>query len=288
MHRSWYLIEITVARPAEDLVSGILFELGSTGIVTLNETEAETKLGAYFDDAREPPAISEAIQKQINWARLADSVLSYCWSEVPDQDWMQKWKEGFEPLEVGRKLLIAPSWRMPGDAGGRIVIQMDPGMAFGTGTHETTRLCLESIERYWRGGNLLDVGCGTGILAIAGALLQPGSRITAIDIDPQAVEVARDNVSANRVQESVEVTEGGISVVSGKVFKVVVANLTAEVLVDLAQKLAASIAPGGVLIASGILSPAAATVEAALKVAGLVVTEQTGAGEWAALVVRKY
>src|SRR5262249_34010296 len=155
-----------------------------------------------------PQDIIQAIRTEFIRIGFANALLEVSVSEILDHDWMQKWKEGFEPISIGARIVVAPSWKLPAQRNGRLVIQVDPGMAFGTGTHERTRLCLEAIERHWRGGSLLDVGTGTGILAIAAAMLHPGSRITAIDIDLLAVEVARENVAINRVTDSIRVVEG--------------------------------------------------------------------------------
>jgi ribosomal protein L11 methyltransferase len=200
---------------------------------------------------------------------------------------MQKWKEGFDAVEIGSKMVVAPSWKLPIHNAGRVVIQIDPGMAFGTGTHETTRLCLEAIERHWHGGSLLDVGTGTGILAIAAALLAPGSRVVAIDIDPQAIQVARENLDINGVSSSIELGEGHPGDLHSQQFDVIVANLTAEVIVDLMTDLSASLAPKGSLILSGVLIEFAHDVERALSARDLMVTERRDAGEWCAFVAMK-
>src|SRR5262245_49445490 len=187
MEKSWHLIQVRVAAAAEERISGVLFELGSTGIVTLEENAESVVLGAYFEGSSDGEDIARLISYRAHAIGLEREVLGLSLSEVPQQDWLQKWKEGFEPINVGEKLCVAPSWRLSEVPHDKIIIRMDPGMAFGTGTHETTRLCLELIEKHWKGGSLLDAGTGTGILAITAALLEPGTRITALDIDPLAV-----------------------------------------------------------------------------------------------------
>jgi ribosomal protein L11 methyltransferase len=200
---------------------------------------------------------------------------------------MEKWKEGFEPVLIGERLMIAPSWKLPAGAGVRRVVRVDPGMAFGTGTHDTTRMCLEAIERHWRGGSMLDVGTGTGILAIAAAKLGGGSRILGIDLDPVAVEVARENVLINEVADLVEIGEGQPGKPSGQMFDMVVANLTAEVIIDLMADLAGCLAEPGLLILSGILNELRPDVEQRAIDSRLEIIERRQSNEWSLVVARK-
>lgn len=283
----WWLITLDVSRDVEDEASALLFELGSTGIVTLEETAERVRLGAYFNETENADRIKESIESAFGRSERGDALITCEISAVPEQDWMQKWKEGFEPVEIGDRLLVAPSWKLPAKGGPRLVIQIDPGMAFGTGTHETTRLCLEAIEREWRGGSLLDVGTGTGILAIAAALLSPDSRVVAIDVDPQAIEVASENVAINGASACIELLEGQPINQAGESFDMVVANLTAEVIVALMDDLAGCLAPEGLMILSGILSELVDDVERSLFVSGLTVTERREAGEWSAITARR-
>ena len=250
----WWLVTLGVSKDAEEIASALLFDLGSTGIVTLNENFDNVTLGAYFDQTKNVELIKQTVESEFARAGRSDELTDVSISEVPNQDWMQKWKEGFEAIEVGERLVIAPSWKIPANRDTRKVIQIDPGMAFGTGTHETTRLCLEAIERHWRGGSLLDVGTGTGILAIAAAVLAPGSRVVAIDVDPQAVEVARENIAINNVSRAIELQVGQPGDLAAEEFEMVVANLTAEVIIDLIEDLDGCVAPSGRMILSGILA----------------------------------
>jgi len=292
---SWWLVTLSISRDAEDTASALLFDMGSNGIITLDESAGGVRLGAYFDDVERAEGIQLALEAELARLGLRNALGGISMSPVSEQDWMQKWKEGFEAFDVGERLIIAPSWKLPSDSRGRIVIQVDPGMAFGTGTHETTRLCLEAIERHWRGGSVIDVGTGTGILAIAAALLAPESRpalrpelkVVAIDVDPQAVDVARENTAINRVSDRIELHEGQPRDFAGEEFDVVVANLTAEVIIDLMSDLVACLAPGGLMILSGILSELAEDVERALLASGFAVIERRVSGEWSAMVARR-
>jgi ribosomal protein L11 methyltransferase len=294
---TWRLITVTVDREAQELLSSLLFDLGATGLITLGETSGTVTLGAYYGEHADPEHIIQTIQTAFDDTGNARALHGFNSSAVPDEDWMQKWKEGFEPIEIGRRLLISPSWKLPAYPGrdessqpdngmrsGRIVIQIDPGMAFGTGTHETTRMCLEALERHWHGGRLLDVGTGTGILGIAAAKLAANSQITMIDIDPEAIQIATENAAINAVSRSVTISEGQARDQARGAFDVVVANLTAEVIVDLMPDLAGCVRPAGRLILSGILSELAGEVELVLARSGLEIVEKTVAGEWTALV----
>jgi ribosomal protein L11 methyltransferase len=281
--KGWRLITVEIAREAEEITSQALFELGTTGIVTLEESSARVRLGAYFDGKADAGKIIRELREKIP----GDCVSEISASEVPDQDWMEKWKEGFEPVLIGERLMIAPSWKLPAGAGVRRVVRVDPGMAFGTGTHDTTRMCLEAIERHWRGGSMLDVGTGTGILAIAAAKLGGGSRILGIDLDPVAVEVARENVLINEVADLVEIGEGQPGKPPGQMFDMVVANLTAEVIIDLMADLAGCLAEPGLLILSGILNELRPDVEQRAIDSRLEIIERRQSNEWSLVVARK-
>ncbi|HEY6333218.1 MAG TPA: 50S ribosomal protein L11 methyltransferase, partial [Blastocatellia bacterium] len=222
--KSWIALTVAVPRAAEEIATGIVFDSGSLGTITVAETDREVTIEAYFHSDAPVGEILARLTQQLTAACDLPEGLRSSVAEIEDQDWMEKWKEGFEATEVGEKFLIAPSWKIaelaPGatnskvglqgvsspsrarPADERLLIRMDPGMAFGTGTHETTRLCLHAIEQYWRGRRMLDVGTGTGILAIAGGLLQPDSQVVGIDIDPVAIDVARENVEINGVMDT--------------------------------------------------------------------------------------
>jgi ribosomal protein L11 methyltransferase len=293
----WQLVNVQLDRQAEELVSSLLFSLGANGIVTLEEDPHSIKLGAYFDESARLENLECRIKAELKRFGLAAALLGVSITAFPDQDWMQKWREGLEPISIGTKLIIAPSqcatpnWKLLDQVEGRAVIRIDPGMAFGTGTHETTRLCLEAIEQYWRGSSLIDVGTGTGILAIAAAKLVPNSRVLAIDIDPQAVEVARENARINGV--SIQVLEGQLRDLAGTLsnlncaFDMVVANLTAEAIISSISDLARACNASGLLILSGILSQLATEVEQAISLAGLRIVERRELGEWVALVAQR-
>lgn len=202
--------------------------------------------------------------------------------EVREEDWANAWKDHFFAHRVGERLVIKPSWRDFTPAPDDLVVTLDPGMAFGTGLHPTTRLCLLALERVVTPGlAVLDVGTGSGILAIAAARLGAAS-VVGLDLDEVAVDAACGNVAVNELAGRIDVRQGTVDAVDGR-YDLVVANIIARVIVDLAEGLAARVAPGGQLIASGILETRADEVAAALTGAGLSVVERLEEADWVAL-----
>jgi len=203
---------------------------------------------------------------------------------VDEADWAESWKEHFHVLRVGERLVIKPSWRKHHRADDEVVIDLDPGMAFGTGLHPTTRLCLELLDEHARRhalGRTLDVGCGSGILAIAAVKLG-ATRVLGVDIDPIAIEATQANARHNRVGRRIRAREGSIPSGDGP-FDTVLANLIAGVLVQHAATLFDELARGGTLLASGIFIDREQEVAAALEAAGLAVGVRRSEGDWVAL-----
>ena len=209
---------------------------------------------------------------------------------VHEADWAEAWKAFFPVLRVGRRLVIRPTWRRHRARHEDVVIALDPGMAFGTGLHPTTRLCLAALEPLAADGRLagarvVDVGCGSGILAIAAVRLGAKSAL-GVDTDPIAVEATLANARRNRLGRRVRAREGSIPT-GEPAFDVVLANLIAGVLVPLAAGLRAELRPGGSLVASGIFVDREAEVRAAFEAAGLLVSVRTAEGDWIALTCRR-
>lgn len=206
-------------------------------------------------------------------------------AECAMDDWLNNWKKYFKPISVGEKLLIRPVWEEDFDPQGRAVLNLEPGLAFGTGTHETTRLCLELIERYLSPrSKLLDVGCGSGILSVAGLLLGAGEAV-GIDIDPLAVKTAKENARLNGVEERFTGICGDLaSKVSGQ-FQLVAANIVADVVIQLTQDVPRFLAPDGVYIISGIIDTREDDVLAALAGRFTVIERREERG-WVAMALR--
>ncbi len=221
--------------------------------------------------------------------RLAASGIEYKLEtdSISEDDWANNWKKYFKPLEVGRRLLICPTWEEVPPDSERAVLRIDPGMAFGTGGHETTRLVLETLERYIKGGEtMLDVGCGSGILSVAARLLGAKSTV-GVDIDPLAVKTAVENGLLNGLNKpDYTVIQGNlVDKISGR-FDVVAANIVADAIIELSASIVPFITRGGVYIASGIIDTREEDVTRALESCGLKIVQRDERGGWVVLVSR--
>lgn len=305
MNDSWLEIACDVPAELSDILAEYLAELSGSGVCTENlnvdafspseiSHSPVTTVRAYFSSSDD----IEARLADIN-AFLDDLASRYPGLSIPkpsvstvrSEDWSTSWKANFKALRVGRRLLIVPSWEEARPRPDDIVLHLDPGMAFGTGGHETTRLCLEVLEGIMDGmpillsPSVLDLGTGSGILAMAAVQLGAG-RVRAVDIDPQAVEVARENLAANGLAEQVKLDTTPLEALSGS-FDIILANILAEELVRLAPHLTERLATGGTLVLSGILAEKEPLVRAGFASCPLEYRETRAEGEWVALIYRK-
>ncbi len=205
---------------------------------------------------------------------------------VDDEDWKDKWKEFFKPAKITDRIVIKPTWEEYEKVDDELVIEIDPGMAFGTGTHETTALCIQLIEKYGKGRKtLLDVGCGSGILSIAAGLLGVED-VLGVDIDPEAVDVACENVELNRLSKIVKIQYGDLT--KGIEYKgdIVAANLMAELVMLLSKDVSKHISEDGVFISSGILVEKKELVSAEIIRNGFEIIEILEKGDWCAIAAR--
>jgi len=287
--RVWYAAEAIISREASEALEYGLVEAGALGTETREVDGARVTVAGYFDAHPELESVRATLLGALRIYSLAtSSIIELNVREVPDRDWLAEWKKDWQPVEVGR-FIIAPRWIEsvpPASAGGstedRIVILIEPGMAFGTGTHETTRLCLKAIEKHFRGGSFLDVGCGTGILAIAAAKMFPDARIEACDTDADAIEIAKENARLNGAVDRIAFRVGTVDEQTSSA-DLVCANLTATVIVDFLPSLLGVTC--GRLMLSGILDSQVDFVESRLRELGAESLETDQDGEWVALVV---
>lgn len=239
-----------------------------------------------------PGAESQRVRRSLRTAlRFAPLQTPPRWRRarsLHERDWRDSWKRYYRPLRIGGHLVIKPSWAKHEVRAGDTVIEIDPGMAFGTGQHPTTAMCLRALESRLRPGDrVLDVGAGTGILAIAAARLG-AERVLALDIDPQAVKSARENAAANGVAGAIEVREGTLpDGIERESFDLIVANISSVTIERLAPAFAAALRDGGRLIASGFLDDTVAALRRSFGEAGLAVEKVEAEGVWRAMTAKR-
>jgi ribosomal protein L11 methyltransferase len=278
----WYALDVDLEPDAREAVEYALMEAGALGTETSDESGGLVKITGYFAQTPDRERVRYELFEALHIYDLpSSSVRDMNVREVAQRDWLEEWKQNWQPVEIGR-FIIAPPWSNLGDTHDRLIIRIEPGMAFGTGTHETTRLCLEAIEKHFAGGSFLDVGTGTGILAIAAAKLFPGARIEACDTDEMAVTIARENAAANGVSEQIEFRAGSVQESTASA-DLVCANLTADVIVQILPSLVSLTC--GKLILSGILETQVEMVQAGLHDNGIDDFQIEQDGEWVALIV---
>ena len=273
----WYALDVDLDEAAHEAVEYALMEAGALGTET-----TDRGVTAYFAETPNRERVRNELFEALRIYDLpSSSVRDMNVREVAARDWLEEWKQSWQPVEIGQ-FIIAPPWSNLGDRLDRHVIRIEPGMAFGTGTHETTRLCLDAIQKHYDGGSFLDVGTGTGILAIAAAKLSSEPRIEACDTDETAIAIARENAELNGVADRINFWTGSIADSTASA-DLVCANLTADVIASLMPALVGVAC--GKLILSGILETQIEMVQAALHECGIDEFETAQDGEWVALIV---
>ena len=292
----WIEVSLRVDGESAEALAELLSRYGHQGVSieqagippdTWDESEVppphELLLRAYIPDEEKLEQTKAELEAALGHMRLMYPMPQPTYQALDAEDWAEAWKAHYQPMRIGRRLLIRPRWIDVAIAPGEIEIALDPGMAFGTGTHPTTLLCLEALERLLEPAqDVIDLGSGSGILAIAAAKLGAG-KVLALDIDPIAVAATADNARTNGVGGKISAECGSLASVLGgaRRFDLAMVNILARVILQLAeQRLGEIIRPGGVAIFSGIIDTQADEVEAALRRAGLQPYARHQQGDW--------
>jgi ribosomal protein L11 methyltransferase len=292
--RRWVELSLFAAPEAVDAVAEVFRSHGVTGVAVEEEiaaggdegfdrTGASARILAYVPDGADAGDKVRRIEEGIWHLRAFDlAPMSPVTTRLLDEeDWATAWKEHFHPLRVGRRIVVKPTWRDYESSAGDVVIELDPGMAFGTGLHPTTRMMLEVMETsgvVTTDSSVLDVGTGSGILAIAAAKLG-ARRIVALDVEAVAVDVATENVSVNEVSDVVTVAKGSIDD-SEETFDVIFANIIATVIADMVPDFAERMTPASTLLVSGIIDERAHLVADAFERSNIRIAETRRDGDW--------
>lgn len=320
----WIQVTIYTTSAGIEPLSGILYQLGINGIeiedeadfkeflennkqswdyvddVLIHSKEKETCIKIYVSDNISGHEMLTAVKSAVADFKKRDrdgqfGRLEMDFGSISEEDWANNWKKYFHPTEVGKKILIKPEWEELSEPTDRIIFNVNPGMSFGTGSHETTQLCIEALEDVVKHGDaVLDLGCGSGILSIISLMLGADSAF-AVDIDPNAVDIAVENAERNNIDLSrFSARAGNILSDSGlcteiaqKKYPVVVANIVADVIIGLLPFAVSVLADGGTLITSGIIEDRISDVESAIIKAGFTEYKINRRGEWASVVCRK-
>ncbi|MFY0782245.1 50S ribosomal protein L11 methyltransferase [Peribacillus simplex] len=309
----WSEFAIQTTNEAVEPVSNILHEAGASGVVIEDPLELvkerENVFGEIYhlnpDDYPDEGVVIkaylpvnsflgetvDAIKESINNLHLFDidlgkNVVSI--SEVNEEEWATAWKKYYNPVKISERFTIVPTWEdYTPVSSDELIIELDPGMAFGTGTHPTTVMCIQALERTVRSGDLVvDVGTGSGVLSIAAALLD-AKRIQSLDLDEVAVQSAIQNVELNNVQDKVSVSKGNLLDGVNEQADVVVANILAEVIMRFTDDVAKVVKPGGYFIASGIIQPKKQDVKDAITGSGFTISETILMEDWVAIIAKR-
>ena len=307
---NWLEVSMTVDGELAESVADVFARFAPNGVMTeqgvkyTDDEDAGTPTGpitvrAYLEVNDQIEETRQKLEESLFYLGMIQPLPTPVYKQIADQNWMEAWKQHYKPIRIGKRLLILPAW-MESPEPTRVAIKIDPGMAFGTGTHPTTQLCLELMEmavdlgglKYLRGLRVIDVGCGSGILSIA-AIKLGASKVLGVDIDSESIVNSRENANVNEVGEELMLGVGSLQeIIEGKfAFKsapLVVANILAPVIVRLFDAgLADLIEAGGSIILSGILQEQKKSVLEAAQAQRLKMTEWRQRGDWVALTMSR-
>ena len=309
---NWIEITIHTTNEASEIVESILLDYGSTGVAIEDPTTLEENLHDDFGTIVELsptdyPEVGVVVKGYINELNFDDETFNRFKDElvqlgkninigeffkietttIQDSDWENSWKDYFDILNIGEKFVIVPTWREYENEEDKYVINIDPGMAFGTGGHETTSLCIKNLEKYVKPhDNVIDVGCGSGILSIAASYLTNGS-LKAVDLDKLAVDVSRENFALNNLENRIEVEEASLLTKETKKYDVIVANILAHIIELMLEDAYKLLEDGGYFITSGIIKDKKDELLEKMLERGFKLVEETSDNEWYSFVVTK-
>lgn len=301
----WLEVSVECDGEAAEAVSEVLQPLAHGNGVVLEQRgdlsaeeegalEPQITVKIYLPGDKDTPELRQGIREAIYYLGRLYPIPEPQFRKLEDKDWAEAWKEHYHPFRVGKRLWIQPSWQEAGEGlqADDVVLTLDPGMAFGTGLHPTTQMCLQALEEYVQEGmRVLDVGTGSGILAIAAARLG-AAEVLAIDTDPLSVEATVENAAQNGVADRIEVRQGTLSDLShiqAQGWDIVVVNILAPVIISMLENdaLLEYVAPQGYLLLSGIIDTQSEAVQSALQAAGGRVDGTLTIRDWVALVARR-
>ena len=309
---NWIEITIHTTNEASEIVESILLDYGSTGVAIEDPTTLEENLHDDFGTIVELsptdyPEVGVIVKGYINELNFDDETFNRFKDEleqlgkninigeffkietttIQDSDWENSWKDYFDILNIGEKFVIVPTWREYENEEDKYVINIDPGMAFGTGGHETTSLCIKNLEKYVKPhNNVIDVGCGSGILSIAASYLTDGN-LKAVDLDKLAVDVSRENFALNNLENRIEVEEASLLTKETKKYDVIVANILAHIIELMLEDAYKLLEDGGYFITSGIIKDKKDELLEKMLEQGFKLVEETSDNEWYSFVVTK-
>ncbi|MEI9475618.1 MAG: 50S ribosomal protein L11 methyltransferase [Deltaproteobacteria bacterium] len=254
--RRWLTVTLLIPADFAEPVSNFLMEQGATGIEEIAEDSKRTRLKGYFEEKGKEKRILLVLRRYLKSLQTLYPEVFSCHLEtetLPERDWGERWKQFFKPVQVTPRIVVKPPWSTVRLGKGQILVEINPGVAFGTGTHATTKLCIQALERHLRkkGLSVLDVGTGSGILSIVAAKLGAGD-VRGVDPDGASVENARENVARNQVSNRVRIRRGTLGDIENT-FDIVVANIDLRVLRRMRWPLVRHLKADGLLILSGLL-----------------------------------
>ncbi len=286
----WLQVSVEVDAEAAEAVADVLNRYSQGGVAIEAGAEgvqadgALVAVRAYLPTDDDTPQRRQQIQEALWHLGQIYPIAPPSFEPVVEADWAHAWRQHYHPLRVGQRIVIKPSWREVAFSSDDILLELDPGMAFGTGIHPTTQMCLMALEELVQPGmSVLDLGTGSGVLAIAAAKLG-AAQVLGLDTDPVAVNVAQENVQRNQTQAQVTIAQGSLGATRDS-YDLLVVNILAKVILALAKEgLAERLRPGGSWVAAGMIEPQVDEVEAELTSAGLRILDRHQIKDWVTLV----